>query len=79
MNRWTPDGWVVNFGGWWSFNWCGPQGGLDFYLDSRAREFEEDYAKVLRAQWIGDALGQESQSFANTVKAVDSGTAWPST
>ena len=62
MNRWTPDGWVVNFGGWWSFNWCGPQGGLDFYLDSRAREFEEDYAKVLRAQWIGDALGQENVS-----------------
>ena len=42
MNRWTPDGWVVNFGGWWSFNWCGPQGGLDFFLDSRAREIEED-------------------------------------
>ena len=62
MNRWTPDGWVVNFGGWWSFNWCGPQGGLDFYLDSRAREFEEDYAKVVRAQWIGDALGQEDVS-----------------
>jgi hypothetical protein len=62
MNRWTPDGWVVNFGAWWSMNWCGPQGGLDFYLDSRAREFEEDYFKVLRAQWIGDALGQEDVS-----------------
>ena len=62
MNRWTPDGWVVNFGGWWSFNWCGPQGGLDFYLDSQAREHEETYAQVLRAQWIGDALGQEDVS-----------------
>lgn len=62
MNRWTPDGWVVNFGGWWSFNWCGPQGGLDFYLDSRAREFPERYLQVLRAQWIGDALGQEDVS-----------------
>jgi hypothetical protein len=62
MNRWTPDGWVVNFGGWWSFNWCGPQGGLDFYLDSRVREFEKDYLKVLRAQWVGDALGQEDVS-----------------
>ena len=62
MNRWTPDGWVVNFGGWWSFNWCGPQGGLDFYLDSRAREFEDDYLKVLRSQWIGDALGEEDVS-----------------
>ena len=62
MNRWTPDGWVVNFGAWWSLNWCGPQGGLDFYLDSRAREFEDDYLKVLRSQWIGDALGQEDVS-----------------
>jgi hypothetical protein len=62
MNRWTPDGWVVNFGAWWSMNWCGPQGGLDFYLDSRAREFEDDYLQVLRAQWIGDALGQEDVS-----------------
>ena len=46
MNRWTPDGWVVNFGAWWSMNWCGPQGGLDFYLDSQAREHEDTYKKV---------------------------------
>jgi len=62
MNRWTPDGWVVNFGAWWSMNWCGPQGGLDFYLDSQAREHEEAYQKVLRAQWVGDALGEENVS-----------------
>ena len=62
MNRWTPDGWVNNFGAWWSHNWCGPQGGLDFYLDSQAREHEADYQQVLRAQWIGDALGQEDVS-----------------
>ncbi|HAC79940.1 MAG TPA: hypothetical protein DCG06_06570 [Deltaproteobacteria bacterium] len=62
MNRWTPDGWVNNFGAWWSHNWCGPQGGLDFYLDSQAREHEADYMQVLRAQWIGDALGQENVS-----------------
>ncbi len=65
MNRWTPGGWVVNFGAWWSMNWCGPQGGLDFYLDSQAREHEETYMKVLRAQWIGDALGQEDVSLRN--------------
>ena len=62
MNRWTPDGWVVNFGAWWSMNWCGPQGGQDFYLDSQAREHEEAYMQVLRAQWIGDALEQEDVS-----------------
>ena len=62
MNRWTPDGWVNNFGAWWSHNHCGPHGGLDFYLDSQAREHEESYAQGLRAQWIGDALGQEDVS-----------------
>ena len=59
MNFWTPDGWVVRLGAWWSMNWCGPQGGLDFYLDSQAREFPELYMRVLRAQWIGDALGED--------------------
>lgn len=61
MNMWTPDGWVVRLGAWWSMNWCGPQGGLDFLLDSQAREFPE-YAQVLRAQWIADALGEEDVS-----------------
>ena len=62
MNHWTPDGWVVCFGGWWSFNWCGPWGGLDFLLDSQAREHPKEYMKVLRAQWIGDALGEADVS-----------------
>ena len=59
MNRWTPDGWAVCFGAHWSYNWCGPWGGLDFLLESQAREFPEEFIKVLRAQWIGDALGEE--------------------
>jgi len=62
MNLWTPDGWAVRLGAWWSMNWCGPWGGLDFLLDSQARAFEQDYLQVLRAQWIGDALGQEDVS-----------------
>ena len=65
MNHWTPDGWVVCFGGWWSFNWCGPWGGLDFLLDSQAREHPKEYMKVLRAQWIGDALGEADVSIRN--------------
>lgn len=59
MNLWTPDGWAVRLGAWWSMNWCGPQSGLDFFLDSRAREIEDDYMLVLRAQWVGDALGED--------------------
>ena len=62
MNMWTPDGWVTRLGAWWSLNWCGPWGGLDFYLDSQAREFTDQYMQVLRAQWIGDALGEEDVS-----------------
>lgn len=62
MNMWTPDGWVTRLGAWWSMNWCGPWGGLDFYLDSRARQYPEQYTQAVRAQWIGDALGEEDVS-----------------
>lgn len=62
MNHWTPDGWAVVFGAWWSWNWAGPWGGLDFLLESQAREYPEEFMKVLRAQWVGDALGEEDVS-----------------
>ena len=62
MCHWTPDGWVVCLGAWWSSAWCGPQGGLDFLLDSQAREHTDDYLQVLRAQWIGDSLGEADTS-----------------
>jgi hypothetical protein len=44
--------------------WCGPQSGLDFLLDSQAREFESDYQLARRAQWIGDAFGEENVSIS---------------
>ena len=62
MSRWTPDGWAICFGAWWSSAWCGPQGGMDFLLDSQAREHEHSYMQVLRAKWIGDTLGEEDVS-----------------
>lgn len=62
MSHWTPDGWVICLGAWWSVAYCGPQSGLDFLLDSQAREFEDEYQQVLRAQWIGDACGEEDVS-----------------
>lgn len=62
MNLWTPDGWVTRLGAWWSMNWCGPWGGMDFYLESQARAFPEHFIQVLRAQWIADALGEEDVS-----------------
>lgn len=62
LSHWTPDGWVICLGAWWSMAYCGPQGGLDFLLESQAREFEKDYQLVLRAQWLGDALNEEDVS-----------------
>lgn len=62
MNMWTPEGWVVRLGAWWTMNWCGPWGGMDFYLDSQARAFPEKYMHTLRAQWVSDALGEEDVS-----------------
>ncbi len=73
LSHWTPDGWVICFGAWWSVAWCGPQGGLDFLLDSQARAFPGEYAKVLRAQWIGDALGEEDVSIAHRQFGVGGG------
>lgn len=55
LSHWTPSGWKVNLGAWWSNS----PGGLDFYLDSQARSFPEPYMQVVRAQWIADALGEE--------------------
>ena len=62
MSRWTSGGWAICFGAWWSSAWCGPQGGMDFLLDSQAREHENAYRQVLRAKWIGDVLGEEDVS-----------------
>jgi hypothetical protein len=55
LSHWTPTGWKVNLGAWWSNS----PGGLDFYLDSQARFFPKPFMQVLRAQWIADALGEE--------------------
>lgn len=63
MSRWSPDGWAICLGAWWSMAWCGPQSGLDFLLDSQARELE-DYQLVRRAQWLGDAFGEEKVSIS---------------
>lgn len=62
LSHWTPNGWTICFGAWWSVAWCGPQGGLDVLLETQIREFPEEYIKVQRSQWIADALGEEDVS-----------------
>lgn len=63
LSHWTPDGWTINFGAHWHWSWWDRPGhtrsGMDFLLETQAREYPEDYMQVLRAQWVGDALGEE--------------------
>jgi hypothetical protein len=63
MCHWTPDGWVICLGAWWTEAFCGPWDGVDFLLDSQARELD-DYQLVRRAQWLGDAFAEEDVSIA---------------
>jgi hypothetical protein len=58
MSHWTPDGWTTVLGAHWTFNRWRGRCGLDFLLETQAREHPEDYLKVLRSQWLGDAFGE---------------------
>ena len=59
MSHWTPGGWTVCFGAAWCWNWWDGRRGLDFLLETRARRDPQDYMKVLRAEWVADALGEK--------------------
>jgi hypothetical protein len=81
--HWTPDGWVVCLGGGWGIGWASGPGGpggkrasdLDFLAVTQGRMTGAPYMQVMRAKWIGDALGEAraygliggSSSFWNTV------------
>lgn len=56
--RWTPAGWVVNLGAGWPSGWFVEQTGPEFLLETQARRFPREHQKVLRAEWIGLALGE---------------------
>lgn len=62
VGHWTPDGWTTNFGAHWRWNWWDRPGhersGEDFLLETQARRHRDDFVKVLRAEWVGDALGE---------------------
>ncbi|MFK7909654.1 MAG: hypothetical protein AB8F34_03540 [Akkermansiaceae bacterium] len=59
ISHWTPDGWVTVFGAHWTHNRFRGQCGLDFELESRARRKTDEYNAVHRANWLGDAFGEE--------------------
>ena len=59
MSRWTPDGWTTVLGAHWTHNRWRGRCGLDFVLETKAREQTEDYLKVLRSEWLGAAFGED--------------------
>ena len=59
ISHWTPDGWVTVFGAHWTHNHFRGQCGLDFELESRARRKSDEYHRVHRLNWLGDAFGEE--------------------
>jgi hypothetical protein len=64
LSHWTPRGWVINLGAAFQYSWWDkdgePMSGTQFQLETRARADAADYAKVLRAQWLGRILGEPS-------------------
>ncbi len=58
MCRWTPEGWTTVFGAHWTFNSWKGRCGLDFVLETQAREKPEEFVKAQRAQWLGDAFAE---------------------
>jgi hypothetical protein len=59
MAHWTPDGWVVCLGAAWPWGWTDYGEGLDFAAYTQAREDERAFTEALKAQWIGDVLGEK--------------------
>ncbi len=56
--RWTPEGWLVNLGAGWGWGRVEGESDLDFLAMTQARKDEAAYLEVLRARWIGTALGE---------------------
>lgn len=60
LGRWTPNGWVINLGaGWGGGNGVDGRTDLDFVLETQVRKYPAEHLRALRAQWAGDALGEE--------------------
>lgn len=74
LSHWTPKGWVVNLGAGFHASWWDKdevaRSGSDFLLETQARENPQEYVKVLRAQWVSRALGEQAY---NDRKKVDGG------
>jgi hypothetical protein len=72
LSHWTPKGWVVNLGAGYNASWWDkdevPLSGSDFLLETQAREHGAEYLKVLRAQWVSKALGEQAYNGRRNVE-----------
>eukprot|EP01051_Picozoa_sp_SAG22_P001133 SAG22_NODE_41_length_25488_cov_6.133719_8_plen_358_part_00 len=64
MSAWTPTGWTVLLGAPWPGCWWGNVGGLQFVLDTQARENRTEYQKILRGGWVALAKDEEPAPYA---------------
>lgn len=60
MAHWTPDGWTTVLGPHFAF--CNVNGmpGMEFLLESQARQDPEGFKQVLMCEWLGKALGEDA-------------------
>jgi hypothetical protein len=62
LAHWTPNGWVVNLGAGWGYPEAKGVMGMtdaDFVLETQVRKHPLEHEESLRAQWAGDALGEQ--------------------
>lgn len=59
VTTWAPTGWATLLGGGWDVSTWEGRGGQDFYLETQVREYQSDFQKVLRGQWVAEALQQD--------------------
>jgi hypothetical protein len=60
MAHWTPDGWTVVLGPHISFCNINGMPGMEFLLESQARQDPEGFKQVLMCEWLGKALGEDA-------------------
>ncbi len=57
--HWTPAGWVICLGATWGNGKVDGKADTEFLAMTQARMAGDAYLQVLRAQWVGAALGEK--------------------
>ena len=60
MAHWTPDGWTTVLGPHISFSRVNGMPGMEFLLESQARQDPKGFKQVLMCDWLGKALGEDA-------------------